>query len=184
MLNPNLQLNASMPGLPTPQWRILPSQQSRLDLWGRDERTQTCVPAEFPLTARHTPAEGTQADSSLPDPMGVATAPADLRRSLNRRAGTLHEGCLLLKLEALTNDLRRINRFNVDTLPGLAPQQVEWLRLFAPRIGTTTRSCYDNNLYNKNDLKQMHSETMGAILEIGTFTILDIEDMGLFSTDV
>jgi len=107
-----------------------------------------------------------------------------LHLRLNRHAASLHEGCLLLKLEALTKDLRRINRFNVDTLPGLAPQQVEWLRLFAPRIGTTTRSCYDNNLYNKNDLKQMHSETMGAILEIGTFTILDIEDMGLFSTDV
>ena len=96
----------------------------------------------------------------------------------------MHEGCLLVKLEALTKDLRRINRFNIDTLPGLAPQQVEWLRLFAPRIGTTTRSCYDNNLYNKNDLKQMHSETVGAILEIGTFTILDIEGMGLFTTEV
>jgi hypothetical protein len=114
----------------------------------------------------------------------MGTSPADLRRSLDRRAATLHEGCLLMKLEALTDDLRRINRFNVNTLPGLVPEQVEWLRLFAPRIGTTTRSCYDNNLYNKNDLKQMHSETVGAILEIGTFTILDIEDMGLFSTEV
>ena len=96
----------------------------------------------------------------------------------------MHEGCLLVKLEALMKDLRCINCFNIDTLPRLAPQQVEWLRLFAPRIGTTTRSCYDNNLYNKNDLKQMHSETVGAILEIGTFTILDIEGMGLFTTEV
>ena len=112
--------------------------------------------------------------------MGMVTP--DLPTS--RRTSCLHEGCLLVKLEALTKDLRRINRFNIDTLPGLAPQQVEWLRLFAPRIGTTTRSCYDNNLYNKNDLKQMHSETVGAILEIGTFTILDIEGMGLFTTEV
>ena len=96
----------------------------------------------------------------------------------------MHKGCLLVKLEVLMKDLRHINCFNIDTLPGLVPQQVEWLRLFAPRIGTTTRSCYNNNLYNKNDLKQMHSETVGAILEIGTFTILDIEGMGLFTTEV
>ena len=104
--------------------------------------------------------------------MEPQAAPA---RALDTDAPNLYIGCLLLQLTAYTADLQSLNRLNAHTLPLLTPEQGNWLQHFAPRIGIGMHSSWDGVWRNKNELAVLHCETVGKIIESGTFTFNDLE---------